>query len=575
MSFSQHCFTKFSSNIDGLAIPQQFTFPFYYQPDQLAVIACNELQAKLNNNKQWLQVCGIDKGNTNNAGTVNRSGKNTGKMFGVLVVQNAQQQLGYLSAYSGQFEGAPETITFVPAVSAMQLRDELFLKEQQQINVINSEIEQLVSSDELAQLQEKLNKANTTYQEELTAQQVLMVASRKQRKLERQSASEVLTVEEFGVLKAQLAGQSIGQKKQLQALKSVWSEKIALIQSAVDAINTNILLLKKQRKSRSKNLQKKLFAQYQFLNANNEVKDLNKIFAELPDRTPPAGSGDCAAPKLLQFAYQNNLQPITMAEFWWGAAPKSAIRHHGHYYPSCYSKCQPILGHMLKGLDVEANPLLINPAQGKDLSIVYQDDDLLVINKPAEFLSVPGKNIEDSVYLRIKNQFPHASGPLIVHRLDMSTSGLLAIALNKRAHKALQKQFIERTVKKRYIALVNSELKEDSGVIDLPLRLDLDDKPRQLVCFEYGKKALTHWKVIEKNTKQSLVHLFPVTGRTHQLRVHCAHHQGLQAPIVGDDHYGVKAERLHLHAEYLALKHPITHKEMAFEVAADFSLSNK
>ncbi|GAA66992.1 tRNA pseudouridine32 synthase / 23S rRNA pseudouridine746 synthase [Pseudoalteromonas sp. BSi20429] len=259
-----------------------------------------------------------------------------------------------------------------------------------------------------------------------------------------------------------------------------------------------------------------------------------------------------------------------MAEFWWGAAPKSAIRQHKNYYPSCYSKCQPILGHMLKGLNVEDNPLLINPAQGKDLSIVYKDDDLLVVNKPAEFLSVPGVNIDDSVYMRIKTQFPEASGPLIVHRLDMSTSGLLMIALNKRVHKALQKQFIERTIDKRYVALVNGNVAEDSGVIDLPLVLDFDDKPRQMVCYTHGKPSLTTWQVLERNNNITRLQLYPKTGRTHQLRVHCAHSLGLNMPIIGDTHYGQKADRLHLHAEYLAFTHPITLKRLEFEVAADF-----
>ena len=259
-----------------------------------------------------------------------------------------------------------------------------------------------------------------------------------------------------------------------------------------------------------------------------------------------------------------------MAEFWWGPAPKSAIRQHKNYYPSCYSKCQPILGHMLQGLVVDENPLLVNPAQGKDLTIVHQDDDILVVNKPAEFLSVPGKNIEDSVYLRIKTQFPQASGPLIVHRLDMSTSGLLVIALNKRAHKALQKQFIERTVEKRYVALVTGNVEAESGTIELPLRLDLDDKPRQLVCYQHGKASTTYWKVLARENNITRLHLYPKTGRTHQLRVHCAHKLGLNMPIVGDDHYGDKAERLHLHAEYLALRHPISREEMTFEVPAEF-----
>lgn len=555
MLFNSRCFTPFELSTCQIALPEKFTFPFYYQPQPLAVVAAEQLQLQL---KMLLPA----KPDSNQA--------SVGKMFGVLVVKNKQQQLGYLSAYSGQLEYDTTEVNFVPAVSTMQSQDAAFLAENHIINNINAEIEQLEQSEQLRAINNQLSEASATYQRKLLAQQSLMVRSRQQRKQQRSEAVELLADSDYQQFKANLAGQSIQEKKQLQALKQYWQEKLQLLQQALTEITDQVAKLKKQRKARSKNLQKKLFAHYQFLNANGESKDLNAIFAELPEHTPPAGAGDCAAPKLLQYAYQHNLTPITMAEFWWGAAPKSAIRQHKNYYPSCYSKCQPILGHMLKGLAVDDNPLLINPAQGKDLAIVYQDADMLVVNKPAEFLSVPGKNIADSVYHRIKSQFPHASGPLIVHRLDMSTSGLLIIALHKRAHKALQKQFIERSIEKRYIAVVVGNVVGDSGFIDLPLRLDFDDKPRQLVCDQHGKHALTSWRVLERKNNRTRLHLFPKTGRTHQLRVHCAHQLGLNMPIVGDDHYGTKAERLHLHAEYLSLSHPITHQQLEFEVAADF-----
>ncbi len=553
MSLNSHCFSFFEHDTSHLDLPRKFTFPFYYQPQPLAVLAAEQLQQQL---EMQADVIGNED--------------NTGKMFGVLVVKNSQQQLGYLAAYSGQLDDHISDISFVPFVSDMQLQDTIFLAENRIINNINAEIEQLENSEQLSAMNFKFNQASETYQQKLLTQQSLMITSRQDRKQQRSAAIEQLSDTEFEQLKIVLSGQSIQEKKQLQALKLHWQEKLELLQQDLQQVNNEIAKLRKQRKSRSRNLQKKLFAQYQFLNANGETKDLNAIFAELPEHTPPAGAGDCAAPKLLQYAYQHDLMPIAMAEFWWGAAPKSAIRQHKNYYPSCYSKCQPILGHMLKGLDVYDNPLLINPALGKDLVIVYQDADLLVVNKPAEFLSVPGKNIEDSVYLRIKTQFPHASGPLLVHRLDMSTSGLLLIALNKRAHKALQKQFIERTIEKRYVALVAGDVTDDSGVIDLPLRLDFDDKPRQMVCYQQGKQALTTWQVLERKNNTTRLYLYPKTGRTHQLRVHCAHKLGLNMPIVGDDHYGLKADRLHLHAEYLSFNHPISHQIIEFEVPAPF-----
>jgi tRNA pseudouridine32 synthase/23S rRNA pseudouridine746 synthase len=557
------CFTLFSQAVDSITLPEKFTFPFYYQPQPLAVKAVEQLQQQLAILPQWLRETALNP-------SVASKKTNAGKMFGVLVVQNNQQELGFLSAYSGQLEDNMADINFVPAVSNMQLQDAAFLAENRIINNINAEIEQLEHSEPLSVIKSQLNAATASYQQQLIAQQSLMVASRQHRKQQRNEAIDRLTDHDFEQLKVSLAGQSIQEKKQLQALKQSWQEQLELLQQTLASITSEIAQLKKLRKSRSKNLQKKLFAQYQFLNAKGEVKDLNAIFAELPDHTPPAGAGDCAAPKLLQYAYQHNLKPLAMAEFWWGAAPKSAIRQHKNYYPSCYSKCQPILTHMLQGLQVDDNPLLINPALGKDLAIVYQDTDMLVVNKPAEFLSVPGKNIEDSVYSRIKSQFPQASGPIIVHRLDMSTSGLLIIALNKVAHKALQKQFIERTIEKRYVALVNGNVVAESGSIDLPLTLDFDDKPRQMVCYQHGKHALTTWRVLERKNNTTRLHLFPKTGRTHQLRVHCAHKMGLNMPIIGDDHYGLKANRLHLHAEYLSFCHPINHSQLTFEVAADF-----
>lgn len=557
------CFTLFFQAVDSITLPEKFTFPFYYQPQPLAVKAVEQLQQQLEMLPQW-------SGKTVLNASVESKKTSAGKMFGVLVVQNNQQELGFLSAYSGQLEDNTADINFVPAVSNMQLQDAAFLAENRIINNINTEIEQLAYSEPLSVINNQLSVATASYQQQLIAQQSLIVASRLQRKQQRSEAIDRLSEHEFEQLKITLAGQSIQEKKQLQALKQSWQDQLDLLQQALASITNEINKLKKLRKSRSKILQKKLFAQYQFLNAKGEVKDLNAIFAELPDHTPPAGAGDCAAPKLLQYAYQYNLKPLAMAEFWWGAAPKSAIRQHKNYYPSCYSKCQPILTHMLQGLQVDDNPLLINPALGKDLAIVYQDADMLVVNKPAEFLSVPGRNIEDSVYSRIKSQFPQASGPIIVHRLDMSTSGLIIIALNKVAHKALQKQFIERTIEKRYVALVNGNIVAESGSIDLPLTLDFDDKPRQMVCYQHGKHALTTWRVLERKNNTTRLHLFPKTGRTHQLRVHCAHKMGLNMPIVGDDHYGLKANRLHLHAEYLSFCHPINETKLVFEVAADF-----
>ena len=219
---------------------------------------------------------------------------------------------------------------------------------------------------------------------------------------------------------------------------------------------------------------------------------------------------------------------------------------------------------------MDDNPFQTNTAKGKELEIIFEDEHLVVVNKPAEFLSVPGKRVTDSVYTRMKNQYPDATGPLVVHRLDMSTSGLLLVAKSSEIHKKLQSQFIKRQIKKRYVALLNGLITDEEGFIDLPLRVDLDNRPNQLVCYEYGKSAQTKWEVIKRYDGKTVVYFYPITGRTHQLRVHAAHPLGLNTPIVGDDLYGTKANRLHLHAESITFQHPITKELMTIAVDADF-----
>ena len=324
-----------------------------------------------------------------------------------------------------------------------------------------------------------------------------------------------------------------------------------------------------KRKEISTNLQQTLFEKYQFLNQFKEQKGILDIFHN-PSSRPPAGAGDCSAPKLLQYAFQHELTPVAMAEFWWGISPNSEVRKHKNFYPSCQSRCKPILNHMLKGIEMDENLIHKNLSKNKELRIVFEDDDLIIVNKPPEFLSVPGKEITDSVYTRIKQKYPTATGPLIVHRLDMSTSGIIVLTKTKEANKIVQKQFIKRTVKKRYVALLSGKLTKKQGVIKLPLRLDLDDRPRQLVDFINGKKAETNWTVIAHNNNQTRIHFYPITGRTHQLRIHAAHKQGLHIPIRGDDLYGNKQDRLYLHAEFIEFVHPSSKKEISFTVPADF-----
>lgn len=327
--------------------------------------------------------------------------------------------------------------------------------------------------------------------------------------------------------------------------------------------------LRTERKQRSIALQRWLFSQYKILNYKGEEKEMLTLFG---NSIPPSGTGDCCAPKLLQYAFKMGMRPLCMAEFWMGESPKEEIRVEGNFYPACSAKCKPLLQHMLQGMDVEPNPLLRHAAES--LTIVYEDDTIVVINKPAGMLAVPGKDPLPSVQEEIREKYPEAEGPLIVHRLDMDTSGLMVLALTNDAYHHLQDQFLHHLVQKRYVAMVEKELvKGEKGRIDLPLCADIHDRPRQMVNYDYGKRSITDYEIIESKDGKSLLHLWPQTGRTHQLRVHLAHPLGLNAPIIGDRLYGHPGNRLLLHAEELAFTHPSTGRKMIFcQPSKDFRL---
>jgi len=554
-------FIYFKEPIDHIPLPEKFTYPFYYEAHELSVLAAKALQNHLLTQNSWIHDFGIDH---------YIEGTNIGKMFGVLVVQNDQNELGYLCAFSGKLANTNLLPGFVPPIYDLLDEKGFFRLEEDQISIINHKIKALEDSELYQNHLNDYHLSITLSDQELSSFKVFMKVEKNNRKERREKLENELSIDDFEKLKEELKQKSLKQQYDFKQLKKHWEEKIQSNKERLDSYQNQINELKEERKTRSAALQQKLFDQYQFLNFHHQTKSLCNIFAPTVQKIPPAGAGDCAAPKLLQYAYQNNYKPIALAEFWWGQSPKSEIRKHGYFYPSCKSKCEPILGHMLQGLDVDENPIQ-NPTIHDDrLETVYEDDVILVVNKPAEFLSVPGKETEDSVYLRVKNRYPEATGPLLVHRLDMSTSGLILIAKDKDVHKELQKQFLERSVQKRYVALLDGLITEDSGYIELPLRVDLDDRPRQLVCYEYGKPAKTKYKVIERFEGKTRVHFFPITGRTHQLRVHAAHTKGLNAPIIGDDLYGIKSTRLHLHAEYLEFTHPVTKERIKVHVKAEF-----
>ena len=558
MSADEQFLHSFKTDISQLRIPEKFTYPFCYEPIPLAKRAALELQHYLTNQTDFSHNFGLDD---------SLPGTPIGKMFGVLVVLTKDNKLAYLAAVSGKLAGTNQHTYFVPPVFDMLTEKSFFLLEEEQINQLNRRIETLEESKDLAQAKESLSQITAQYTNELRVMRLL----HKKNKLERKAFRELHQHDlSFTEIKEDLIKQSYRDQHHFDVLKKESQVAIQASTERLAALENAIKLLKEERKQKSAELQQRLFRQYQFLNSKGEKKDVLRIFQEKSNIQPPAGAGECAAPKLLQYAYLHHLKPIALAEFWWGKSPSLEVRKHEHYYPACRGKCEPILGHMLQGLSLEENPMLQPTHVNPGLDIIYEDDDLFVINKPTELLSVPGIHVKDSVQTRILAAYPELEEPVIIHRLDMSTSGIMLLAKNKMAHQIIQRQFIEHEVEKRYTAILDGLISTDEGLIDLPLRVDLDDRPRQVVCYTHGKPAQTKYKVVEQKNGKTRIHFFPLTGRTHQLRVHAAHQLGLHTAILGDDLYGRRDERLHLHAGYIRFTHPKTKEILTFEVPDAF-----
>lgn len=492
----------------------------------------------------------------------NLLGEANGKMFGVLVVADSSGRPGYLSAFSGMLDQQWIVPDFVPPVFNIEQQSAFIQDGEAQLESLTVAINRLVDNPERHELVRQLADLNLKNQQELAA---LKHRNRENKKI-RQTKRREAAVGDSGLLQA-LSLSSQKDKKELKQLRLKWQEKLDRVQQYLDHnYDDGIENLKTERQQFSQQLHDKVFETYRLKNALGEEASVKSLF---DGKAPPGGTGDCAAPKLFQYAFQNNLTPLALAEFWWGGSPENGVRHHGEFYPPCRGKCQPILPFMLKGLGVE---LVFSPEVDTRLEpdIIYQDGDIVVLNKPAGLLSIPGKEQSYSVSSWLAKQFPDATGSLLVHRLDMATSGLLLAAKNSVAHKILQKQFLCRTVKKRYVAVLSKPIDTADKAIDLPLRVDLDDRPRQMVCYQYGKTALTEVKVISTDNESSRVYFYPLTGRTHQLRVHAAHSLGLSAPIVGDELYGVRSGRMLLHADSLSFNHPLSGDRMTFESEVPF-----
>ena len=587
--------------------PRQFTYPFCYEVDPLAEAASLELQR---------YIADADLMSTE---------KGCGKMFGVLVVEYEDEsgalQRGFLAAYSGLLGGRNDWPYFVPPVFDAQQPDGHFKRTEREISAINSEIRAIENDPEYLQSVEQHEQTKKRLQAEVDAFKAEVDAAKARRDARRKSG-EPLSEEE----QAEMIRESQFMKAELRRRRKAMEQADSTLTTQH---STFLKSLQRKRKQMSDELQRWLFAAYRMLNAKGEERDLIDIFREYTHAMPPAGAGDCCAPKLLQYAYLHHLRPVCMAEFWWGESPASEIRHHLHYYPACRSKCLPILTHMLKGLDVAPNPLA-QKRHSAEPRVLYADEYIMVVDKPAGMLSVPGKaesvrsEFSDSANISVEEYFANLQLPTnsqftteqftigeadnsklkiqnskflkAAHRLDMDTSGLLVLARTEQAYVELQRQFASRETVKRYEAVLsgvptqNSKLKtqnsstQPSGcleAISLPLIADINDRPRQRVDMEHGKPALTLYNIVEvravdANTavayttkkvdkRRTLVHLYPKTGRTHQLRVHCAHPLGLACPILGDPLYGIeRADRMYLHAAELTFRHPVTGETMHF-----------
>lgn len=543
--------------------PRQFTFPFCYEPHPLCRLAAAEVQRHIVESGVW-------QGETS-----------CGKMFGVLVVSEERRAkseesdgsdgaLGFIAAYSGLLAGRNDWAYFVPPVFDAQQPDGHFKVTERSISDINKEIDGIRRSADYQSAKNREEELRQSADEQIAAMKQRIASAKAERDRRRSDAQAgLLQISEAEA--AAMTRESQTLKADLRRLKQRLDAQLSAAHALTAKHDERIAALRQRRRSMSDELQRWLFEQYRMLNARGEERDLIDIFSTTTHAVPPAGAGDCCAPKLLQYAYSHGLQPVCMAEFWWGESPRQEIRHHLSYYPACRSKCLPILTHMLQGLDVEPNPLMA--AATERLKIVYEDDAICVVDKPAGMLSVPGKDNVESVESIMRQRWhQYDSNPIMVHRLDRDTSGLMVVARTLEAYHSLQQQFARRLAAKRYEAVLDGVPTTSEGTINLPLMPDITDRPRQCVDMQHGKPSVTTYRVVSTRGDRTLVWLYPHTGRTHQLRVHCAHPLGLATPILGDPLYGrgTAAPRMYLNAAELEITHPVTGRRMQWKSESAF-----
>lgn len=523
-------------------LPEAFTDPFRYSPHPLVLQAAELLMHDIGSSPELSAIFA------------------EGKMLGVLAVAYGESyvNVGYLAAFSGNVGNRSMIEGFVPPIFDLMDPDGYFKGKEAEISRINDEIACIEKSSDLIRLQEHLNEAKNSLVSETEAQKARMAIMKAERDSMRKNGTNA---EQANTL----IRQSQHEKAELRRIKAYWDVRIADISAQIATYTEQITSLKRLRKEMSDTLQEWIFRQYQVQNYKGEIHSILDIFSE-NGLVPPGGTGECAAPKLLNYAFRKNLKPLAMGEFWYGKSPATAVRTQGHFYPSCTSKCGPLLGHMLNGM----NLLKENSIHGEPF-IKYEDDDIIVGYKPSGMPSVPGLTGGTSML----DWLVSATGCTeieSVHRLDMDTSGVMIFAKHQKAGNNIRRQFEQHSIKKTYKARLsgsgNNLHPGDRGIISIPLSPDYDERPRQKADFCHGKETITEYQIEKTLDDGSIMVIFwPKTGRTHQLRVHSAHRLGLGHPIMGDMLYGgVGASRLYLHAEEIRFIHPTISQEVTFTI---------
>lgn len=534
---------RFATEITNTEGPRRFTWPFHYVPHQWCRQAACQLQALIATDAALERQLA------------------EGKMLGVLVVRDNDGELGFLAAFSGNVGGRNRHRWFVPPICDLLAPEGVYKRGEAMLDALNKRIGELERSTEREAARRRL--------EEERAEAVRLIDEYKQRMATAKQRRD--QCRQRGDDEAALIAESQFMKAELRRLKAALGQRVAQAEEALAVHDAEINALKQRRHAMSEDLQRELFRMYRVNNGRGDESDLLDIFDREAHRLPPAGAGECCAPKLLQYAYSNGLSPLCMAEFWYGRSPDGELRRHGEFYPACRAKCLPILTFMLQGLDVESNPLASDRADWQ-IQVLYRDEYLIAIDKPAGMLCVPGKDPVLSLADRVAAMLPEGGSPRVVHRLDMATSGIVLFALTAEVQKAMQRAFAARRVKKTYHAVLQGRVEDDKGKVVLPLRLNPDDRPRQMVDVVNGRPALTYYEVAERDAlgRTTRVVFRPVTGRTHQLRLHAASPRGLNCPIVGDALYGTPGQRLMLHASRLAFVHPVTGERVVVESPPPF-----